>query len=475
MNRKTIFIAIYFAILFITSETYNRQVYAMQENSGTNIRDTGEGFGVVYHGGHGYGWNNVGIWLSGKIRIGLSDTIRDGDISGVGIIDAQLSPDDLREAKEIHRQLCVSVDRKSVHETPMRDPSRTYDVDCLREGKVVSHQGMMDDLPEDVHSSMYSFYQRVRRMYVGLGRAVVKLDAEVVTVQRDSGKLLVSVRFLNGGRYPIKMRRPDQWSTEEGNRLSVGGKSGDGSDYWGAELAGLPLVKGSETATEIITLAAGTSIMFHFLAIPNGKILRGKYDAGLLVAMDASASDVAPSLGYVDFHSDNKKHLQVTFDRDYPSTPEELENYEAYKREQMSSRPVYPRSTFSENGYYRAVSEFSRQRSRFVTRFHKGDIAPEAEGVIDENGEPIHDRLVAWFWEADPGLPPYGTDVVCRPGKACPRSGRWFERKQLPYPMFPVTYDDSSNRVIHCRAGETMPGIIELSSHGLSNWEWIGI
>jgi hypothetical protein len=467
---------IYFLILFIISIINNHQVYAMQETSGTNVRDTGEGFGLVYRGGHGYGWNNIGIWLSGKIRIGRSDTIDEADFSGVGIFDAQLSPDDLREANEIHRQLCLVVDRKPVHDTPAGDPSRIYDVDCLREGKIVNHQGMTDELPEELHSSMYSFYQKVRRIYVDLGRAVVKLDVDAVSVQRDSGKLLVSVRFVNSGQYPITILTPDRWSSVRGNQLNVGGFSVNGKEHWSVELAGLPQVNKPEATDGTLAIAAGTSIAFQFLAVPGDKISKGKYKVGVLVAMGASASDVAPSLGYVDFHSDREKHLEVTFDRDYPSTPEELENYEAQKREEMSSQPVFPGSKFVEDGYYRAVSILDEQRSRFVTRFRKDAHAPAVEGVVDEKGQPIlHPRFTPWIWEADLGLQPHGTGTACYAGESCPRSGRWFARKQLPFPMFPPTYDDSANRVIYRKAGQIMPGDVRPSGDDNLRWEWIGV
>ncbi|MDQ7977606.1 hypothetical protein QYH69_10185 [Paraburkholderia sp. SARCC-3016] len=437
----------------------------------------GEGFGFSSMNVMPDGANGVGVWLKGTARVRLSNTLNKGvtgKLTGVGVVEAELSHDDLAQAKVIHRKLCEAARRGPTTELEPMRPPLVYSITCMENGQLKPYHGQWHELPREVAFQLTDYQSRILKNYAGQGRAILKLNVAVASVQRQRGKLFVSVRFVNSGRYPILMSRPDTWRQHR-DRLDVGAIDTDDSNDWGVDLAGVPIVNGTEFPDETLTIPAGGNVTFNFIAVPDKKIKRGTYRVGALVIAGIGGDGIAATMGRVGFTSDNSKPVVVTFDRDYPSTPEELENYEAQKREAMSSQPVLPGSEFAEDGYYRAVSEFNRQRSRFVTRFHKGDVAPEAETVIDENGEPIHDRLAAWFWEADPGLPPYGTDVVCRPGKACPRSGRWFERKQLPYPMFPVTYDDSSNRVIHCRAGEKMPEIVELSSHGLSYWEWIGI
>jgi hypothetical protein len=435
----------------------------------------GEGFGYSSMGVMPNGANGLGVWLKGSVRVRLSNTLNEdmtGQLNGVGVVESQLSSDDLTQAKDIHRRLCEAVRRQpSTELEPMRPPL-VYSVTCMESGQLKPYQGQWHELPRELAYQLSDYQYRIMKNYAGRGRAILKLDVVVADVQREQNKLAISVRFVNSGRYPLIMSTPDHWSRQGHDRLRVGGKSAGNAARWGVDLTGAPLVNKNEFTEDDITVAGGTSVLFRFLAVPDEKIERGTYNVNALVVTEISGD---PSLGRVGFTSDNSKPAVVTFDRDYPSTLEELEHYEAQKREQMSSRPVYPLSTFAENGYYRAVSDRNQQRSRFLTRFHKGEVAPEVEAVIDEQGNPIYGGLPAWIWEADLGLAPHGTSTVCYEGESCPRSGRWFARQELPHQMFPPAYDDSANWVISCKAGQVMPGSVHSSRCSQVRWEWIGI
>lgn len=435
-----------------------------------DVGGSGEGFGISGLGGHEYGANAVGIWLSGRIRIMRADTIDNMDLHGVGIFDNTLSPDDLKLAGEIHRRLCDAVESGPSNEVPRIDPPTMYDVDCLRGGKLASHQGPTYQLPRALFGMLVSFYSRTRDAYLRESRAVVKLDVEVANVEREKGKFLVSIRFVNGGRYPITMDTPDKWSKEMRYQLDFGGKNQDGTSKWGGGFAGMPLANQSDFPGGKAMVPAKGSVMFKFLTLPDGKVTRGTYKFNVVVNTAVDVPRVAPGLGRVDFHSDISTRVPFTFDRDWPSTPDEQEEYEARQREKMSSQPVYPGASFVEDGYYLAVSS-SAQRSRFLRAFRAGQHAPDMAGVVDERGQAIYGRDLGWVWYADLGAP-----VQCRPGDICPRTGRWFARVES-LPVWPITYEDGLNEIVECRVGVPLPLSRRAPewSRDRVRWEWIGV
>jgi hypothetical protein len=245
-------------------------------------------------------------------------------------------------------------------------------------------------------------------------------------------------------------------------------------------------VNRDEFPDDTVTVAAGASVTFRFLAVPDEKIKRGTYHLNAFVVTGMGGEHVAGTLGRVNFHSDRSKPAIVTFDHDYPSTPRERENYEAQKRKAMSAHPVLPGEQFAEHGNYRLVAN-AAQRSRFVTRFSAGERAPDmadwakfvdTEPIADERGQEIRriDEGYGWVWEADPPADFMAPDLDCQPGEPCPRSGRWFARVRKDR-AWPPTHNDSLNEVIQCREGQTMPASWKVPKWASDSvvWTWTGI
>ncbi|KAK42974.1 hypothetical protein BG58_37135 [Caballeronia jiangsuensis] len=171
--------------------------------------------------------------------------------------------------------------------------------------------------------------------------------------------------------------------------------------------------------------------------------------------MDASAPDVAPSLGYVDFHSDYKSPYRIPFDHDFPSTPEEWKDFETRKAKEVSF--LTPGATVAESGYYRAAS-IAGTRDQFVRKFEQGTAAPDLD----------FQRWDRWEWEAD-----LARATVCKPGDTCPREGRWILRaKDYSYgSKGDLTYPQYQQRF---RMGEPVPAR-DLANVDASRlfWEWL--
>ncbi len=377
----------------------------------------GGGFGSTSTLVMPYGSNGVGVWLSGEIHVGLSDTIG-SDFNGVGVIDARLSSEDREQAKHIHGQLCKAAVEKPKTDQGDAGSDFVYSVTCRQQGELQSYQGRLNELPRELAFTIDSYRRMTLKIYADNGRAIVKLDMVVADVQRERDKFSIAVKFFNSGRYPIMMHTPDRWSRQRRDSLSILGKNADDASEWNIDLAGLPLVNKGEFPDDIVTVAAGASVTFRFLTVPDEKVKRGKYYVNALAVTGIGGDGVVSSIGRVSFHSDNRKPAIVTFDRDYPSTSQEWEDYESRQRDKLSGNPVKPGAVFAEAGHYRLVSKRG-QRSLFVIGFAEGAIAPEPTNRVDERGESFYGE-VNWQWEAD-----RARETTCGPGEPCPREGRW--------------------------------------------------
>jgi hypothetical protein len=423
------------------------------------------GFAISGMGGHQYGTNGVGVWLSGKVRIGLSDTINE-DFSGVGVIESQLSREDLREAKDVYVQLCKAAEEIPITDMERIEPPTVYSVTCLSNDRETLYRGRLDELPRDLCFRIDGFYKTIRNAYLSKGSAIVKLDVQVASVTRQNEKFLVAVKFVNSGQYPLVTFPPDLWKNRWGDQLlNVGGKRTDGNDTWSASLAGLPLMNKSEFPDETITIPAKGSVTFTFLTMPDGKVPAGTYDLHVQTFMDIGGDGPAGTIGKADFHSDTSKPKRVTFEHDYPSTPQEWKDYEAQHRAKMSSFPAKPGEAFPEDGYYRLVSN-SGQRSRFVFAFRKDAIAPKRDDVQDEDGKVLYGML-HWQWEADNALYDF-----CKVGDPCPRGGRWISGESDPIgnKLNKVNSRDLRRFV----AGELMPDFQGGGRYHYT-WYWLGV
>jgi len=370
-----------------------------------------EGFSMSRMGGHQYGTNGIGVWTSGRVRVGLSDTIQT-EFNGAGIIENQLTSEDVKQARDIHRQLCEIADSKPATDMKRIDPPTVYSASCVQNGKKTVYQGRIDELPRELCFLMDSFYLRTRDSYARDGRAIAKLDVSVESIVRQRDGFQISVKFINSGDYPMITLPPDHWSGVWGEDLIwIHGQSADGKHKWNVDLSALPLINKADFPGDTVTIPPRSSVTYKFLTLPDEKLIAGIYSFEAQVFMSVGAEDgPVASMGKVDFHSDRTKPTRVTFDRDYPSTPQEWKDFEARKAKEVSF--LMPGATVAESGYYRAAS-IAGTRDQFVRKFEQGTAAPDLD----------FQRWDRWEWEAD-----LARATVCKPGETCPREGRWILR-----------------------------------------------
>jgi hypothetical protein len=441
----------------------NSQHANAMKKSALNLGGTGEGFGLIIWGDHDHGSNNIGIWLSGNARLGRSHTIS-SDFNGAGILDARLSPDDLEQAKEVHRQLCIAVANGPANEVNYMGNFSAYDVDCILNEKLVNHSGSTSDLPKVTFNLLHDYMRKVTESYLDEARNVVKLEARVSDVKRQSNQFLITLEFVNKGDFPIVFPRPDYLTPFQGDQLTVEGVDQDKTINWKINLAGARLanemdvpVLTSKTATgediKDIQVMPRSSTKLAFVVIPDIKIPQGQYTFNVVVFMSASAPDVAPSLGYIDFHSDYRNPAKITFDRDYPSTPEEWKDYESRKAKEISA--LRPGATIAEDGYYRATG-YLGARNAYVQAFKADSTAPALDKDLD-----------VWKWEAD-----LARSTRCEMGQACPREGDWILRSKGAYREPDQTHAQYRRMT---RTGDVLPAV---TVSGISDtalyWEWLG-
>lgn len=172
---------------------------------------------------------------------------------------------------------------------------------------------------------------------------------------------------------------------------------------------------------------------------------------------------------------------RISFDHDYPSTPQEREQWEAMHRATMSSHPVNPGETFAEDGLYRAVRTTGNgaYRSLQLKPFKAGDIAPTGNvKMLLEAADGIEfDGPVQWLWAGSAPTPvkQYSFDIVeetrqfCKPGAVCPRSGRWLPRVREGWNS---NHCDLTG-IVTLRRGDAMPAVERAGDD--ADWEWIGV
>ncbi|WP_212745816.1 hypothetical protein, partial [Burkholderia sp. 4M9327F10] len=312
-----------------------------------------------------YGDNSISV-SDGMLTVEVGDSILKKNISGAGVFEMKLMNRDLEDAKKLADLLCSPEDMAGV--VPTTD---LYTAKC--DGKVRS--SYVKNFSRPVVIQIAQLVESLRNAGIQDGRKLVKLDVSLNSIDRVKGGFLVAVRFYNGGEYPIKFSTPDKWDGGRGKDML--GVSSVRKPQFAFGLAGETLENSNEFTHGEVSLAPHGFLMFKIKTSSVDKFTAGTYDFNVGVFMNIEVVGLATNLSRIDFHSNNKEPTSITFDRDYPSTPEEREQWEARHRDAMSSYPVKPGETFAENGLYRAMGlGFSgRQRSLQVKPFKAGDLA----------------------------------------------------------------------------------------------------
>ncbi|MEM5404489.1 hypothetical protein [Paraburkholderia unamae] len=442
-----------------------------------NMEDQAMQFAYTTNGAVGsinrYGNNEVSV--SGDVmtvQIGDSDGNR--NISGVGIYQLKLSNQNLEAATQLAKLLCTPKDPNSDVTLP-----NLYGAKCGGEMR----SSYITDFSRPVVTQIVQLVDSLTNAGVQDGRKLVKLDLSLVSIDREEDGFLVSVRFSNSGEYPIKFKTPDRWDTGMGkDSLGVSDTKSGMSAKFGLGLAGQTLVDPAQFPDGEVNLAPHSVVMLKVKTNKVDKFSAGTYDlyAGAFMRMEAVG--IRSSLLYVDFHSDYKNPTRITFDRDYPSTPQEREQWEAMHKAEMSWQPVKPGQTFAEGGLYRAVRTDNGHRGLLLKPFKAGEVATTGRVTMPMQELPgvNIDGPVQWVWEAIAPTPvkPWSFDMIadtvqfCEPGVECPRSGRWVRRIQSDdlYGRAPTRYDIAS--IVTRRRGERMPKADE--DTGSTDWEWVG-
>jgi hypothetical protein len=361
-------------------------------------------------------------------------------------------------------------------------------VTCFEGGAVISKNGTLQAIPEDLKSKLYAITSRLSDKAYLEGKKLVKLDFTPYEVEYQDGKFIASVRFVNSGKKWIKFSTPDQWGgTSWGGRLGLGaiskvgvsGVSESVKDSWGFALGGQRLLNRDEFPEGVVTLNPGESKVLKFQTIPDNKALKGAYEFSGVAFMNIECEGGGAALSGLVVLGPIK--TRITIDRDYPSTPEEREQWEATHRASMSARPTKPGKTFAEDGLYRAVTLISgvRYRSLQVKPFKTGDVATtENVKMPMENGNGMNiNGPVQWEWEATAPTPvkQYSFDMIDdtrqfgAPGSACPRSGRWVARIVTGSNSL---YSHDLSSLVTLRRGQPMPSIEGAGER--ADWEWVG-
>jgi hypothetical protein len=418
-----------------------------------------------------YGNNEISV--SGDVlRVQIGDSDGDRNISGVGIYEMKLKGENLESAQQMAELLCSPKDPKSDVTLP-----DLYVVRCG--GEIRS--SYVRDFSRPVAIKIGDLVEKLTNMGVQEGRKIVKLDISLASVERVGDGFVISVIFINGGDYQIKFKTPDKWNTGVGKNMDILAvtDSKDGmSSKIGFALAGQNITNPEQFPDGEVNLAPHSAAVLKIRTNDIKKFSAGTYDlyAGAFMSMEVIG--IRSSLLYVDFHSDYSNPTRITFDRDYPSTPKEREEWETRHRADMSSWPVKQGEAFPEDGLYRAVRLGTGTRSLQVQPFKAGAIATtdSVRLLTDAATGSYLDGAVQWLWEASPPVPsskPFamveGTEQIREPGTVCSRSGRWLVR----FATRDLKHDYDLSQIVTVQQGKAMPAI--RGNLKYAKWEWIGV
>ncbi|CAB3756278.1 hypothetical protein LMG29542_02825 [Paraburkholderia humisilvae] len=445
-------------------------------------------FSLSWSGGLEYGSRELSFDGEGKFYFAKGDTINDDTQTGVGVFVLNLQKSDLHELRTVAQNLCDKDIQGGGPETV--DPPSTFSVVCLDEGgKAVRRSGSMQLIPERFNRSIFDVPFKLSERAWSEGSKIIKLDFETSAVEYKSGHYIVAVRFINSGTRWVKFKTPDQWGgTTVSGRLGVGAvnkveldgekKKVEGS--WAFGLNNANLINRKEFEDGFVVLKAGDSKTLKFQVMPDYKALKGIYDfsgiAFMRIEYEGHGWGLATNVDLKPIKT------RIKIDRDYPSTPEEREQWEQTHRTSMLRRPVKPGETFVEDGLYRAVRLIpdTNYRGLYLKPFKAGQVASIEDvrmPMESLNGVNI-DGPVQWIWEASAPTPvkQWSFDIIedtaqfCKPGVTCPRSGRWVPRVSVSSGFGPPEYQYQLAGIVTRRRGETMPPV----DGKYAEWEWLG-
>jgi hypothetical protein len=388
---------LFMTVIFLMSFFFLWSTKVMAADNKTSLGDGGK-FTLLWSGGHDWGSREISFDGNRKFYYAIGDTLHSDSQTGVGAFQLDLQNADLEEVKTAANVLCD----KSIQKDDLKttDSPAIFSVTCFEEGAAVTKRGTLQAIPEDLKSKLYAITSRLSDKAYLEGNKLVKLDFSPYKVEYRDGKFIVSVRFVNSGIRWIKFTTPDQWQgVAWGGRLGIGAVSKIGSNgvsesvkgSWGFALGGQKLINRDEFHEGLVTLNPGESKILKFQTIPDNKASKGEYEFSGVAFMNIECEGGGAALSGLVVLGPIK--TRVTIDRDYPSTPEEREQWEATHRASMSSQPVKPGETFAEDGLYRAVTLISgvRYRSLQVAPFKAGDVATtENVKMPMENGNGIN-------------------------------------------------------------------------------------
>ncbi|MEX3939003.1 hypothetical protein AB4Y44_05505 [Paraburkholderia sp. BR10937] len=439
-------------------------------------------FSLSWSGGLEYGSRQMSFDGEGRFYFATGDTVNEDSQTGIGTFMLNVQSVDLQELKAVAQALCDKDIQTGGPET--YDPPATFRVTCLEDGKVVNRSGSIRTIPERFNREIFDTPFRLSERAWVEGRKLIKLDFSTCKVEHGKDGYIVSVCFVNSGNGWIKFKTPDQWGgTSIDGRLGSGaiakfnknGMRDEAKQSWGFALGGQKLINRDEFQDGVVLLSPGDSKVLTFQTKPDYRASKGEFEfSGIAFMRIAFEGDGWGLSSQVDFRA---VKTRITFDRDYPATPQEREQWEAKHREDMSWQPVKPGETFAEDGLYRAVQKSGGMpiHSLQLRPFKSGDVAPtESVKMFTESASGAElNKPVQWLWAGSAPTPvkPWSPDLIagtehsCDPGAACPRSGRWLARTATR--DWQYSYDLA--RIVTRTRGERMP-----VDEG-TTWEWLGL
>ncbi|WP_233171588.1 hypothetical protein, partial [Dyella sp. ASV21] len=385
------------------------------------------------------------------------------------------------KARAIVKLLCrEDIQSDSTYQRSLiSDAPSGFSLHCTRNGQTLDKSGSFWLMPRPLFNELGDLFVPLERWVHTHGRKLVKLDVAVVNVQPQPHNFLVTVRFINTGERTIRFRDPSLWSGEIFDETLGVGASYPGDEGLavepflsrgiGFQLAGAARMPLGTLINQGIELGPAEARDFVYLTAPTGRTYPGTFQFGVLTHMHITVDNSPWARGaHVDFASDDHGDPKVNIARGYPSTPQELEEYETAQRKLMLKWPVQIGGKAKLEGYYRPYDTRARSdvQGRFVVRLERGQVAPDPAGQLDVSGRPLGPGSYKWLWQAD-----IDSVVEASSRMPCPKSGRWLAK--LPEGSARVGYSPNADTIVTCQRGELLPAVGYANPHEEARVRWV--
>ncbi|MFX1699191.1 hypothetical protein [Paraburkholderia sp. A1RO-1] len=349
--------------------------------------------------------NSVGLKGDRLTAVFRGDTMSYGpSVPGIGVFEEKISDADRRTMFSMRDAICAM---KNIPAMRPGNPGLLLASVTCPDGRHMPNVLDITTLPRDVNRAVLGPTGDLIEKLYRTGTPLARLDA-AAKFSIENGKPLFIFAFKNSGLFEkVAFKSPSTWEGEfnpmsKSSNISTGGAPVDGSaEEFSVTLGAKEFLNAADFPDGIVEIPPGETRILKFSAQPDNRIPKGQIEIGGTITIKEI---LAPKLleGAVEFRIPNSIS-NIT--EAYPSTRQEVEQLETYRRKLLWDSVHPPGATVSETAYYRGYGSYRKdaERDDYPQLLRKNEKFPERT-MRKSDGVKVHDAgpVKIWRWDAFP-------------------------------------------------------------------------